>query len=83
MKYPKLKDVLMTQDMGEKNADKICNEVLAGTFDETKDPISAIIVSAFVNNGYIEYADMATDLQYAINQLNRALIQIQNHEKDT
>jgi hypothetical protein len=73
-----LKDYLLTQDMGEKCANKICDAVLNDTFDANSDPISAIIINAFKNNLYTKYPLFESDfdafemdLDYAINQLKK------------
>lgn len=69
---PTLKEILLTQDMGEEYADKVCDSVLNNSFDVSKDLISAIIVKAFEENDYSDYDSMETDLRYAINQLEKA-----------
>lgn len=70
--FPTLRDILLTQDMGEKGADKICDDVLNDSFNANKDVVSAVIVRAFVDNDYSDYESMNTDLKYAINQLTKA-----------
>ncbi len=82
MKHITLVEALLTQDMGQKGADKICDAVLDDTFDASKDPVSAIIVKAFLDNNYIEYDSMVTDLSYAINQLQKAKNAIQKVATD-
>lgn len=78
MKNITLYEILLSQDMGEKNAQKITDQLLDNTFDANKDPISAIVANAFVENEYIEYDGMEMDLKHAINQLTKALQAIQN-----
>jgi hypothetical protein len=70
-------DYLITQDMGDKCAENLCEKVLNDEFDANSDPISAIIINAFKNNLYgkipseSDFNQFETDLDYAINQLNR------------
>ena len=72
MKTVTLKEVLLSQDMGEKNADNLCDDALSGSMDAERDPISFIISKAFIDNEYSDYEGMAQDLSYAINQLAKA-----------
>lgn len=78
MKTITLNEVLLTGDMGAKGADKICDAVMDNSFDANTDPISAIIVNAFVGNEYTDYEAMVIDLNYAISQLQRAQSAIYN-----
>ena len=72
-----LKDYLLSQDIGEKNADKICDAVLRDSFDANTDPISAIIINAWQSNLYgkipteNDFDLFEMDLDYAINQLEK------------
>lgn len=58
-------------DLGAKTADAICDAVLNNTYERAKDPISDIIVNAFLDSEY-DRSQMIDDLDYAINQLRRA-----------
>jgi len=75
----KLQEILTGQDFGQKEMDKVATKVLND--EPQNDPITAIIVNAWVNNGgdtgefEPEYA--VTDLEYAINQLRKAKNQIE------
>ncbi len=73
MKNITLKDILLTQDMGEPNANKICEQVLNNEFNPKIDLISAIIIETFESNGYSDYESMLIDLDYAISQLKKAI----------
>lgn len=78
MKNVTLEQVLATQDMGKIGIDKICDAVMEDSFDYEKDPLTGYIIKVFVDNDYINYESMVTDLNYAINQLTRAKKEIES-----
>jgi hypothetical protein len=67
-----LVDILSTQDYSREHAEKICDQVLNNSFNIQKDPISGIIIEAFVNNDYSDFEGMEQDLSYAIGMLTKA-----------
>lgn len=77
MKNITLYEVLSTQDYHESHAHELCDQVLNGEFDIKKDPVSGIIINAFVDNNYNDYEAMEQDLSYAIGMLQRAKNRIQ------
>lgn len=77
MKRLTLVDILATQDISEKHAEKLGNDVLNDSFDYAKDPISGIIVNAHQNNPN-DFEGMEQDLSYAIAMLQRAKDRIKN-----
>ncbi len=77
-----LKNVLLTQDMGEKNADRICDEALNNALDASKDPISFILVKALEENSY-DFEVMLPDINYAISQLIKAKAFIESRLKQS
>ena len=67
-----LKDYLQTQDLGEIAVNSICNNVLNSENTVENDPISQIIVNAFVNNeNGTCLDDMWSDLNHAREMINR------------
>jgi hypothetical protein len=82
-----LLDYLQTQDMGEKYVARICEEVLNDTFDANEDLITGIIVKAYKDNLYGKIPDSSdldafeTDLNYAINQLQKVKKEIYTPEE--
>lgn len=82
MKHISLKEVLLTNDLGEKYADEICDQVLNNTFNG-EDNITAIIVNAFWDGSQRrDLDDIHTDLCYAVHQLEKAKYAIYKAMKD-
>lgn len=66
-------ELLNSQDMGEKNAIRLTDDLVHGCFSYKTDPISGIIGNAVISNRHDDnYDEMISDISYAINQLNRA-----------
>jgi hypothetical protein len=76
-----LVEVLATQDYHISHAEKLGDLVLNNKFDISKDPISGIIINAFVDNDYSDYEGMEQDLQYAINSLQKAKNRISSRQQ--
>ena len=74
-----LKITLASQDMGTSDVEKICKEVADGTFYVPDDAVSALIVWATTNEGDSDKDDIINNLAYAISQLKRAQIALENH----
>lgn len=81
MKNVTLVEVLSTQDYTQQHAESLGDQVLNNTFDISKDPISGIIINAFVDNNYNDYEAMETDLQYAIDCLKKAKNRISSRDQ--
>ena len=69
-------DILRTQDIGDADAHKICDDAINNDLNATRDPISCIIATSFMDNEYL-YSDenkdsFINDMDYAINQLKKA-----------
>lgn len=71
-KHVMLVEILATQDYSYAHAETLCDQVLNENFDISKDPVSGIIINAFVDNDFSDYDAMVTGLSYAISMLERA-----------
>lgn len=73
-----LLDVLSTQNYSLEHAKKICEHVDNDTFVISLDPISGIIINAFEKNEQSDYDGIISDLELAINRLQKAKDRITN-----
>ena len=71
-----LTEILMSQDISESHATDLSKSAMNCMFDYQGDPISGIVVNAFMDAGLHEDSgnvdDFINNIDYAINQLKRA-----------
>jgi hypothetical protein len=80
-----LQQVLASQDLGHTSIDAVCDSVLNDNYEVGEDLITGYIVEKFIENGFVNSSNgdrdsYATDIKYAIDQLQRALKVINDPE---